>query len=154
MQKKDLIEIGITSVLVIVLIVIVVKGPLGKKKINPVPIEPKQETVNTQSVVNLATGEEASQELFTKLEKNTKDIEIKRDPFSKPPVSSAQESPHLSLELTGILWDPETPKAIINGTILEVGQVIEGNIVSEIKQHKVILKGQGGDFELKLELEK
>ncbi len=55
-----------------------------------------------------------------------------------------------AINLEGILWDANDPKAIINGNIVGVGETVEGKMIIEIKANSVIIKGDDGEeFELK-----
>ena len=55
-----------------------------------------------------------------------------------------------AINLEGILWDANDPKAIINGNIVGVGETVEGKMIVEIKANSVIIKGDDGEeFELK-----
>lgn len=53
--------------------------------------------------------------------------------------------------LTGILWDNRSPKAIIDDSIVGIGDKWGNNTVVDIKQDRVILNDGARDFELKLE---
>lgn len=59
--------------------------------------------------------------------------------------------PLTSLTLNGIVWDEDTPKAIINGEIVGVGDILGENRVVDIKPDKVILNDGTADLELTLE---
>jgi len=69
-----------------------------------------------------------------------------RDPFVRKlaPAQSEKES------LEGIIWDEETPMAMINDSVVKVGDNVNGNTVIEIKQDCVILNDGRKNFELKL----
>ena len=68
-----------------------------------------------------------------------------RDPFSPSAINRA-----VDLELNGILWDTEAPKAIINEDIVGIGDRVRGNIIVDITQDTVILNDGLTDFELTL----
>lgn len=70
-----------------------------------------------------------------------------RDPFS---ASSAPIKGYRGFVLSGIMWDKESPTAIINDNIVKIGDKISGNAVVDIKQDRVILSDGIKDFELKL----
>jgi len=55
------------------------------------------------------------------------------------------------LDLSGILWDEEAPKAIISGNIVAVGEKVEGNTVVDIRPDRVILNNGNTTIELRLE---
>ncbi len=58
-----------------------------------------------------------------------------RDPF----LHSGTESSTSELHLSGILWDPHQPLAIINGTTVSRGDNVAGCRVVEIQQDQVDL---------------
>ena len=68
-----------------------------------------------------------------------------RSPFILPPV----EKP-LELKLNGVVWDKESPRAIINNNIVGIGDKVGTNTVIDIKQDRVILNNGTSDFELRL----
>ena len=59
-----------------------------------------------------------------------------RDPFAGTATSSAT-TPRKSLVLSGILWDPRQPLALINGKTVQVGEEIEGYRILEITHDSV-----------------
>ncbi len=67
-----------------------------------------------------------------------------RNPFTLTPGMIAESSFHL----LGILWDIKTPQAIINDTIVKVGDVIDGYRVVDVQKNKVILNNANNTFEL------
>ena len=54
------------------------------------------------------------------------------------------------LNLIGILWDADSPQAIINEEIVRVGDRVEGNEVVDILKDRVILHDGEKEFELRL----
>ena len=56
----------------------------------------------------------------------------------------------LRFNLMGILWDRDSPQAIINEKIVEVGDVIDGNKVIKILRDHVILYDGQNTFQLRL----
>ncbi|MBL7068367.1 MAG: hypothetical protein ISS34_00725 [Candidatus Omnitrophica bacterium] len=57
----------------------------------------------------------------------------------------------VKLTLNGILWDEDYPSAILNKSIVKIGDVVDGNTIVDIGPDKVILNDGTGDFELRLE---
>ena len=55
-----------------------------------------------------------------------------------------------ALELRGILWDDQNPKAVIDEDIVAVGDLVNGSLVVEIRKDGVVLYDGSSDFELKL----
>lgn len=68
-----------------------------------------------------------------------------RSPFTLSLNDSAPSN-----ELNGILWDPVSPKALINGQIVGVGDSVGAATVVEIKQSSVILDDGTRDVHLRL----
>lgn len=151
MEKKDKIELGIIAVSVIILIFIAAKAASGARKYRP--IRPKAKQIN-----NLPLKERLSpkskpapqQDLFSKLDMETMDLELKRDPFSAAVMQSEKVSVH-GLSLSGIVWDKDKPSAIINNNICAGGDIVNGYVIRGIKKDKVIFTDGNQEFELKLE---
>jgi len=137
MKKKDLIQLYITGVLIVVLAFLVVRAMGGKKHSSPLKGSIKQKST---------TPKEGKREgLFAELDEVTKDLEIGIDPFYRE-VEEPVRGPHL----TGIYWDEENPKAIINGEIVGVGSVIEGDTIVDILKDTVILRSGDNIFKLRI----
>ncbi|MFA5100907.1 MAG: hypothetical protein WC547_08505 [Candidatus Omnitrophota bacterium] len=68
-----------------------------------------------------------------------------RTPFSLAPIKAFQ-----GLILEGIVWDNDKPVAIINGSVVKIGDTIDEHIVVDIKPDRVILNDGSKEFELKL----
>ena len=71
----------------------------------------------------------------------------RRDPF-EPLVTSTGElrTPRSGnvtgmLHLEGVLWDPQQPMAIVNGTVLRVGDEVEGYHLVEIRPEAIVVDG-------------
>ncbi|MCX5710266.1 MAG: hypothetical protein NT088_06060, partial [Candidatus Omnitrophica bacterium] len=71
-----------------------------------------------------------------------------RCPFSGKSYSAAEGRQDLTL--SGIMWSPKNPLAVINDRIVKAGDKILGSVVIEIDKEKVILNNGSADFELKL----
>lgn len=70
-----------------------------------------------------------------------------RNPFILGRLGAAVAS---ELSLDGIVWDEESPYAIINDEIVKVGDEIAGNKVIDIKVDSVTLSDGSREYELKL----
>jgi len=55
-----------------------------------------------------------------------------------------------ALYIEGIMWDANNPQAIINGKMVGIGDLVESKTVIEIKRSSIILMGDDGEIELKL----
>jgi len=144
MQKKDKIEAAIVGVLVVILIAAVSAALKKKPSVTVVPIG-LNAGGSPQGTKN------APQDLFNKLDEESKSIELRRDPFTLAPISTTPTSSDKeALSLTGIVWDKENPVAIINGRIVKVGNTVSGNTVLAINPSNVILSDGNRTIELKL----
>lgn len=152
MQKKEIIEISITGVLVLVLLFFVVNGIRGVKKSR------YQKRPNKAAVVNQAQGQfvkeekqnVSGKELFLQLEAESRRLELKRDPFFSGQLEPVKACPH-GLCLKGIVWDDQKPSAIINDTIVGKGDKIGDSIVIKIEPGRVVLNDGAVDFDLIIE---
>lgn len=73
------------------------------------------------------------------------------NPFSlQRPTQKTNITTSSKFTLTGIVWDKNNPKAIINDNILGRGAKIGTNTIVDIKQDRVILNDGTKDFELKI----
>jgi len=68
-------------------------------------------------------------------------VDWKRNPFE------IVQDPN-SLVIEGIVWSEENPKAIINGSIVAVGDRIGSNEVIDIKQNSVTIRSGTEEIEL------
>ena len=73
-------------------------------------------------------------EIWDKLEKETLNMEVARDPFSVYSQLKAQGA-----VLSGIFWDEFEPRVIIDGMLLRKGEKVGKFTVLEIKRDRVIL---------------
>ena len=67
-------------------------------------------------------------------------------------VSSGQANQPPNLVLNGIMYIEEKPKAIINGTVVRVGDVISGATVTSITENNVLLKYNNNDNQVEMAL--
>ncbi len=76
------------------------------------------------------------------------------DPFmSKVPISAegmGQEGPGASFLLTAVLMGGEEPSAVLNGSVVHVGDRINGHSVTRITKRSIFLKGPSGTAEILL----
>jgi len=148
MRKKDLIQLGIIGILVIVLILAL--GNLSKttRKRNLKNVLPK--AVNLAVVSSSQINKTDSRSLYAVLEQQSKSIELKRDPFTAAPITS-EKVLQSGVDLTGILWDQDKPLAIIDGEIVKKGARVGNKTIIDIKRDRVIFSDGVILSELKLE---
>lgn len=144
MRKKEIIELSITGILVVIMFFAlgnaVNKSRSGRTQgILPATAVPKAMPTARARVDQKIN----SKDLYNLLEKDSQLIELKRDPFTASPIIIKKET-QSGIELTGILWDKEKPLAVIDGKIVKEGQRVGDKTVMEIKQDRVILSD--GEF--------
>lgn len=133
-MKKAKIEYIVTAAFAVVLVFILVKSAFGPK--------PKKTVVSRPAAAQEASlpgaGADAPQAAGWG-----------RDPFSfgKATYATAEQG----MALNGIVWDEKAPSAIINDTIVRVGEEINGKRVMDIQKNKVTLSAKDGNiYELNL----
>lgn len=139
MDKKRL-ELIITAVLVVVFIF-----AWG----NTLKVLKRRSAVTAPPTKNLVPEKETSVPVASQAKPKAEDLPWVRDPFSGKTYS--QQGLGVELSLTGILWDPKRPQALINDKVCKSGDVINGYQVLEIQQSKVILSDGSKQLELKLD---
>ncbi len=142
LNKKEIIQISATGILVLILLVLVINASRRGKVKKPVSKIASTAPVSYSQDLSKLSG-------FSKLAEEGKKIEFVRDPFSTK-MTEKITSPSRNLSLSGIVWDPQNPTAIINDRIVAVGGDIEGNTVLDIKENRVVLTDGTQNFELKL----
>ncbi|MFA6358223.1 MAG: hypothetical protein WCY09_06125 [Candidatus Omnitrophota bacterium] len=133
MQKKDLIELGVTVILVAVMI-FVFSSAIKKshtRNAKPKVVELTGLPVSPESAVN-------SKDLYNLLLEQANLMELKRDPFTAAPIV-IKKNMQSGVALTGILWDKNKPLAIIDGEVVKIGQRVGDKTLIEIKRDRVIL---------------
>lgn len=70
----------------------------------------------------------------------------KEEVYVITPMAQSQEVSLPKLTIEGIIWGGEFPQAIINGTVLEVGDRIEDADILEIEKGSIKLLYQGSIF--------
>ncbi|MBI3318956.1 MAG: hypothetical protein HYZ90_07470 [Candidatus Omnitrophica bacterium] len=71
-------------------------------------------------------------------------------PFLRSSALRVPPKPNKKLRLTGILWDSEAPTCVIGGTLLKVGDSVEGYEVVLITPKAVLLQGAQEELFLSL----
>ena len=146
MRRKDLIEVGVIGVLVVVLIFAF--GNAARKLHGRNIFRPKSVDLTNKS--HAAADKIDSRNLYKVLEQEAKSIELRRDPFTSAPIIS-QRNIQSGLALTGILWDKVKPLAIIDGEVVKKGYRLGNKVVVDIKRDRVVLSDGQDLFEIKLE---
>lgn len=143
MRQKDLIELGITGFLLVVLIFAfsyAVKKPAGRS------LAPKTVDLSGRNPADNS----GSMGLYNLLEQEAGSFELKRDPFTAAPIIS-EENIQSGFALTGIVWDKIRPLAIIDSEVVKKGDRIADKTVVDIKRNSVILSDGQEFIEIKLE---
>ena len=146
MNKKN-IELIVTGVLVLILVSAFVNSlnTIKKKKSSSSVVS----TMSATSAIAVSEEQVPVKEISVLQEEETAKLEMRRDPFTAAPIKP-QETSSSSIQLNGILWDKTNPMAIINESIVKVGDRVGAYIVVSIKQDSVILNDGNRDFELRL----
>jgi hypothetical protein len=144
MRKKDLIELGVTGLLLVAMFFVF--GNAAKKR--------RSRNLTPKAVDLSGTAQEAdnpgSGNLYSLLEQDAKSIQLKRDPFTAAPIISERNT-QSGFALSGILWDKVNPLAIIDGEVVKKGDRLGNKLIEEIKRDRVVLSDGEEFIEIKLE---
>jgi len=150
MRKKDLFEIIITALLLVVLVIV------GIRALRKAFLRNAGRKVGAESGQSLSlSGKQPSaagenKNFYNFLEQQSASIELKRDPFTAAPIA-AEKDLRAEFTLTGILWDKDKPLAIINDEVVKVGERVGNKMVVDIKKDRVTLSDGVALSELRLE---
>ena len=135
MQNKKLIILIVLGIAAVFSLIYGIVAPAKTRKNMPLGQEAihQGEKIESQNIV-LSPQRRA---------KKTKFSSWGRNPFL--PKSATAES-----GLTGIIWNEDNPKAIINDEIVAIGDKIDGKTVIDIKQDRIILNDGTKEFDLRL----
>lgn len=160
MNKKDLIKLIITGILVVVLLLLIINSrsavnkaqELRKKTLNAPELTLIQEGESDQQNATLAAQQASQVGKFTykKLEEHAKGLIAVRDPFSNIPMTSRSEAASNALALSGIVWDKLKPLAVINDNVVKVGDKVGSSVLVEIRQDRIVLREGSITREIKL----
>jgi hypothetical protein len=139
MTDKDKKQLLITGVLVLVLVIMVVRAvkATGKHR--------SRRTESPQSAAVALKKNILEDTLYVRLEKESKALKMKRDPFFPRDLS-----PFAHLKLSGIAWDGENPEAIINGQIFQIGSQLGEQRIIDIQKDSVTIANGDEIFVLRL----
>ena len=70
------------------------------------------------------------------------------DTFIKIPTE--EKKPIADLKISGILWDQNVPTAIINSTVVKIGDIVAGKTIVDMEKNRIILMENGEMFVLEL----
>jgi len=152
MQKKEIIESGVTGILILILIFAVIRAV---KKAGEARGSKDKQTASTVFVKEGPAeekhfqGETISGSNFEKLREEGRDLELKTDPFSGAPILP-EKALSSGIYLNGILWDETSPLAIINDEVVKIGDRVGEYAVVKIKKDSVILSNGSSELELRL----
>jgi hypothetical protein len=113
---------------------------------------PRQNTMVSLSIV-------AVMSLFTQVHASDNPRALQTNPFSNPHISEKETTndhaktaiPPVVLELRGIIIAGSNSQANIGGTILAIGEDIEGYTLVSVKQRHVVLDKDGAQKTLSLD---
>jgi len=143
--KKEKTQIIITVALVMLLFVLVGRG---KKTIRRAKAIKKSQAGLTKKTQTLEVEPTPAKIMsFKQLEEEAGKIDIGRDPFHRAPIIKEDLGKRV-LRVSGVIWDVNEPRAIINNLVVAIGDVVSGNTVIEIKKRSVILNDGTKSFEV------
>jgi hypothetical protein len=145
-QKKQII---IISILLVPFILLWAKAFRVIKKKGGAKPKPQAVDLSARNLKSILT-QPAKTEPLAEVHDDQKDEELRwlRCPFSGKAYSRGTGVE--DLELNGILWDQEDPKAIINTKIVSLEDTIGKYTILGIEKDKVILTNGLQEFELKI----
>ncbi|MDD5044320.1 MAG: hypothetical protein PHH69_06970 [Candidatus Omnitrophica bacterium] len=156
MTEKARKEIIITSVLVLVLVFVGINTIAGIKKNKgsgaaraQSGVSPKHTAV-PKPVKKSPTEIEKEKESLAMLEQEAESMKLKRDAFVHEQVASQEEITPSDLILCGIIWDEDSPIAIINGVIVRKGDKVGTSTVKDIEENFVLLNDGNKDYKINL----
>ena len=155
MNKKDKIKFAIIAVLVIVLLFAINNAGKAIRKAKKLRRKTLRSTILKEEESYKIPAEiqrDQAKGIYERLEEETKDLALQRDPFTRGRILRTKLSAP-DLNLTGMLWDKQIPKVIINNEIFGVGDKVGPNTIVDIEQDRVILNDGSRDFELKFKEE-
>lgn len=143
MTSKDKIKIGFTGILFIVFVLVLVSSlNTIRRGRRPSPVA---------GVIQPGQAWPGEINLYSLVEEMAKDLKVERDPFDKPKLIIREEASELTL--SGIIWDKNNPKAVVNNLIVEAGDTVKGKRVIEIGRDYIVLFDGTKQYELGLGFE-
>lgn len=163
MTEKAKKEIIITSVLVVVMVVMVIRGVGQVKKYKrPASAKPAQAAVAQAASAlgkekktiaakkkDFAQAQKAK-DAFDKIYGEVRDMKVSRDPFALVTGEAGEGISPSDLSLYGIIWDEKKPVAIINDEMVSIGDTIGKSKVVTIEKDSVTVNDGTRDFKLLL----
>lgn len=166
---RDPAKRSITALLLILALLVVAGAWLfvfyGKSD-RPQPVVPPQKAVTPEKEAPKETpvaavikkAEETISKAVEKVHSVTSQIETaSSQKTEETPTKVAKPKKYWNLpgmgrmpSLSGIMYSPDSPKAIINGVLTSEGEEIDGYTVKQILPDRIILSSDQGDFELRL----
>lgn len=143
MDKKRL-EIIIISVFILIFIFALANSIKIVKKKGAARPAPFTAASSSDKIKPLSLPAESGKKL------REESLEWVRDPFSGKTYKGTTLEGTGDLMLVGILWSRQKPTAIINNKICEIGTRINGYLVVNIQEDRVILNDGSKDLELRV----
>ncbi len=158
MGKKQKIKLAFIAVLSLILILALINAQKSLSRVK----ERREKTLASAALTKTSEGNfpydvlypsgekaETSEGLYRKLEEETKDLKLARDPFNQYEIITRDIS-NSGSALQGIIWDEKSPKAVIDGKIVSTGDRVGGKVVLEILPDRVVLSEGTEKYELRL----
>ena len=162
MENKKTTQVIITGILVCILIIAVANAAKRVREARRLRIKHKVTVLKDGRVDEKRAYEGfddrglfdqkeiATEGLYKRLEAETKDIELKRDPFFSSGIITSTAKAITDVHLSGILWDENAPLAMIDDTPVGIGDKAGAYTILEIHKDRVILTDGTKDYELRL----
>lgn len=138
---------------ILILIILICMGGLIFAKVifrAKVPSGEFQPPLPFDAEVSIETAKVDFFELEEQLKTSRPQLKWVRDPFHFSPKKEIEKTDIGELNLTGIIYDKESPVAVINDIIVHEGEEIEGAMVLEIRSDSVVFEKDGKTYTLKL----
>lgn len=124
---------------------------LSKKRRAPVPAAEVPSSVETQLLEDakfIGSVREAQQ---TSEEQGRRwELEWERDPFQDEGAAAQAVGVIQNLALTGVFWDPEHPRVVLNGKMAGLHDTVDGYKIMKISPNSVLLWTGEKEMELRV----
>ncbi|HOW58968.1 MAG TPA: hypothetical protein PLO78_04495 [Candidatus Omnitrophota bacterium] len=154
MRRKDIIELGIVIILVILLFGGIRslfqqnKGPRSTAPVAEIISETVPSTPRQSSLLEVKRRNVKDDNFVVRFNAIVDALPVGRDPFASKRLDAMGS--RQTLVLGGIMWDPQKPTVIINRIFLNEGDALGEFQVVKIQPGSVRLKDNVSEFELHL----
>jgi hypothetical protein len=126
-------QVAVLAGLVVVMVAVYLK-PRGRgPSTTATPPQAAQEPADLQSPATFAPASSAPSADRAAQRERAAHLSWRRDPFTRGGSAAGMSG----LRLTGILWDPTAPIAVLNGEMRQVGEEVDGYRIMAIDRDRV-----------------